>query len=327
METVRQLAEEVAGKIKGYLPDGYGDMEYEIVEMPKNNGVYWTGVRFRRAGETDSAIIYMEPYLNGYKRGMSFDKVMEDIAEKITECAEVGFMDLVLAAGKFENIKGSLELALVNTRANRKQLTDIPHFPMEDLSVACRIAVPMKEGQGSIQVTESHLKSWGIGKEQLFQQALVNMQRPGMCTLQGMDDVMLELTGELPPGNLLEAAGDAAGGAVSRPELNDGMMFVLTTKSKNYGASAMACPDVMGKVDRLFPEGFYLLPSSVHECLVIRKDGGVSVKDLEQMVFEVNRTAVEEHERLSDHVYEYDRERQSIRLASKGLEKERGMER
>ena len=102
---------------------------------------------------------------------------------------------------------------------------------------------------------------------------------------------------------------------------------MLTKKENGYGESAMACPGVMEKVDRLFPEGFYLLPSSVHECLVIRKDGGVSVKDLEQMVFEVNRTAVEEHERLSDHVYEYDRERQSIRLASKGLEKERGMER
>ena len=55
-------------------------------------------------------------------------------------------------------------------------------------------------------------------------------------------------------------------------------MFVLTKKENGYGESAMACPGVMEKVDRLFPEGFYLLPSSVHECLITRKGGGMDLK-------------------------------------------------
>ena len=45
------------------------------------------------------------------------------------------------------------------------------------------------------------------------------------------------------------------------------------------------------------------------------------------MVYEVNRTQVEPSEILSDHVYEYDRERGSIRLAARELDKETGMER
>lgn len=53
---------------------------------------------------------------------------------------------------------------------------------------------------------------------------------------------------------------------------------MLTKKENGYGESAMACPGVMEKVDRLFPEGFYLLPSSVHECLITRKGGGMDLK-------------------------------------------------
>ena len=51
---------------------------------------------------------------------------------------------------------------------------------------------------------------------------------------------------------------------------------------------------------------FYVLPSSVHETLIIPKDAGMELRDLEQMVQEVNQTQVAPQERLSDHVYEYD---------------------
>ena len=49
-----------------------------------------------------------------------------------------------------------------------------------------------------------------------------------------------------------------------------------------------------------------MLPSSIHETLIIPKDAGMEFKELEQMVQEVNQTQVAPEERLSDHVYEYD---------------------
>lgn len=84
----------------------------------------------------------------------------------------------------------------------------------------------------------------------------------------------------------------------------------------------------MEKVDRIFPEGFYILPSSIHECIIVRKGGGLEVKELEKIVRDINMTSVVKTEEiLSDHVYEYDRERGSIRLAAKERNKEREMER
>lgn len=82
-----------------------------------------------------------------------------------------------------------------------------------------------------------------------------------------------------------------------------------------------------GKVDQLFPEGFYILPSSIHETLIIPKDGAMTPKELGEMVREVNRTEVLREEVLSDRVYEYDREKGKIRQVTESLEKARVMER
>ena len=49
-----------------------------------------------------------------------------------------------------------------------------------------------------------------------------------------------------------------------------------------------------------------MLPSSIHETLIIPKDAGMEFKELEQMVQEVNQTQVAPGEHLSDHMYEYD---------------------
>ena len=105
------------------------------------------------------------------------------------------------------------------------------------------------------------------------------------------------------------------------------MMYVMSNKEKTYGAAVLSCPGVMEKVSRLFPEGFYILPSSVHEVLIVPKEQGISPKDLGQMVREVNRAEVAREEVLSDRVYEYDKEAQKIRQVPESIERARGMER
>ena len=53
---------------------------------------------------------------------------------------------------------------------------------------------------------------------------------------------------------------------------------------------------------------FYLLPSSIHEVLVLRAEQNVDESALTEMVREVNRREVAEEERLSDYAYRYDAE-------------------
>lgn len=86
---------------------------------------------------------------------------------------------------------------------------------------------------------------------------------------------------------------------------NDGSMFVLTTESGLFGASALFYPGVLDKISEMFRVGFYILPSSVHEVIILPDTGAHDAEALKQMVLEANRTVVKPNEVLSDNVWYY----------------------
>lgn len=88
------------------------------------------------------------------------------------------------------------------------------------------------------------------------------------------------------------------------PDIPD-TMFVLTNDTKVNGAAAILNDDIRQEIAEKVGD-FYMLPSLIHETLIIPKDAGMEFKELEQMVQEVNQKQVAPGERLSDHVYEYD---------------------
>ena len=58
----------------------------------------------------------------------------------------------------------------------------------------------------------------------------------------------------------------------------------------------------------------YIIPSSIHELLIYPDFGDVSPAELSGYVKEVNRTQVQPQDRLSDHIYYYDRQTDEIRI-------------
>ncbi len=51
---------------------------------------------------------------------------------------------------------------------------------------------------------------------------------------------------------------------------------------------------------------YYILPSSIHETIVVPDDGNTKRQDLEAMVKAVNQNQVAPEERLTNSVYHYD---------------------
>ena len=103
--------------------------------------------------------------------------------------------------------------------------------------------------------------------------------------------------------------------------------YVLTNMENQYGASMITQPEVLNKLNQLFPEGFYVLPSSVHEVLIVPDNGEVEPRRLGEMVREVNRAEVKREEVLSDRVYRYDKEKHQIRQEPDSIQKAKEMER
>lgn len=71
---------------------------------------------------------------------------------------------------------------------------------------------------------------------------------------------------------------------------------------------------------------FFVLPSSIHELLIVPKQEGMELSELEAMVQEVNATQVSREEKLSDHVYEYDAKEKELYRADKAEEHEQKVE-
>ena len=162
---------------------------------------------------------------------------------------------------------------------------------------------------------------WNVDAKELFQQARANTQPVNTPILQSMDEMMLSIFNEEGHStNLLDESVDF--GLRSHD-----MLYALTNMEKQYGASMITQPEVLNKLDQLFPEGFYVLPSSVHEVLIVPDNGEVEPRMLGEMVREVNRAEVEREEVLSDRVYSYDKEKHQIRQEPDSIQKAKEMER
>ena len=96
----------------------------------------------------------------------------------------------------------------------------------------------------------------------------------------------------------------------------DNMMFVLTNESKLNGAAMLLCPETMDKIAEQVGSSYYILPSSIHETLVVPFSDGMNVDDLKNMVHEVNSTQLSADEILSDSVYIYDYDKHRIVAAA-----------
>jgi hypothetical protein len=113
--------------------------------------------------------------------------------------------------------------------------------------------------------------------------------------------------------------------------VNGGSMLVASNENKMFGANILADSMMMEKISQVINDDMYIIPSSVHELLILpkenAKDFGLGPKDLEAMVRDVNATQVEPHERLSNRVYEYNRDEKEVSIAKETNEKVKAMER
>lgn len=324
MDTTKTFAYGVAETIKEYLPPEYQDYKITVEERVKNNNVVQVGIQVNAPENNVSPIIYMESFFDEIKSGEPVDQVMENIASVIRDCRGREPLPKNFAVDNYEQMKTKITPMLVNTRANRQMLMQVPHMEVEDLSIICKLDVPIaaEETTAHTKVNYNLMELWNISKDELFKQAFENVKEQDKPVLSNMFDVLdtfYEASNVVP--NMLE--GDR------HVNLLDPMnsMLVLANESRNFGAVSIVCPGVAERIGELFPQGYYVLPSSTHETLIIPKSPEMDPKHLGQMVRDVNRDVVSKEEILSDRVYEFDKEKGKIKQVPESIQKSRGVER
>lgn len=304
----KDFVEQVKEQIKDFLPEKFADAEVTVDRIVKNNDCILDGLMIRTEESNIFPTIYLNPYFEQVKDGAEFGSVLSMIAAAYEEHYVDHDID-ASAVTDYERIKDKIVCKLINGEANEHFLKDKPHTQIEDLAVVYQILMNQDEGGTAvITIPDYLLKIYGVTTEELHQQALANMEALQPFSFMSMNEIMLEVYAAglaQEQGMDMEQAKEMAAQMISdAPDIPDAM-YVLTNNTKINGASEILSDDVRQEIADKIGD-FFVLPSSIHEILIIPKNAGMDQKELEQMVQEVNRTQVLPEERLSDHVYEYD---------------------
>lgn len=310
MMNYEMFKEIVKENIKDYMSPEYRDATAEVISVNKVNGVR-DALAVRKPDEQIVPNLYLEDFYKEYQQCDNLERTLKFIAEEYGRIAD-------RSVKKFEidmsQMKDQVVMMLVNTEQNKEMLADLPHREFQDLSVIYRFVVSQDEqGIASIKVTNKILEQNGMTPEELFQYAAENTKKmfpPRICRMEevlfgmpGGDDIPDELAG------LFETDRD--------PKES---MWVISNSSGINGAVSMLYDENLNSLAERMGTDLYIMPSSVHEVLAVSVEsgfmGGGGPEELAEMVQQINMSAVELEDRLSNNVYHYDKDLRQLKLAT-----------
>ena len=205
----------------------------------------------------------------------------------------------------WEAVKGNIYTKLINAEQNKEQLGTIPNRPFLDLAVVYyAVASDLGiQGTSTILIRNEHMEMWGQDEDALYQAAMSNMRSDGGPDFKNITDVIKNI---LP---------DAAGFMEDRERCPAPGMYVLTNRRKCFGASELLDRNTLHMIADKVGDGFIVLPSSLHEVIILDPNNAAEYEELVEMVKEVNDTQVSMEERLSYHVYVYSKRAGSLKIA------------
>lgn len=285
----------VTATLEKWLP---ADIKMQTRKIVKTNDRVLTGLIISSADTDIAPTIYLDPYMDVIRNGgATYDEVIENILRLYKDNKTSSNFDTesFLDWGR---AKERITFRLINWKANDKFLKDVPHIRYLDLAVIFTYLVEIDDaGQGNIVIHDCHAKNWGVDADTLYKVAKNNA--PTILPMSCMP--MSRMLEDLLPDGAPNPGGDV-------PD-----MLVLTNTSKTYGAAAILYPGLLKSIADKAETNFWVLPSSVHEVLLLPAELDVDMRDdLTAMVKEVNATQVPEGEILSDHAYYYSRSEDAL---------------
>ena len=316
-----EFKHEVADRIKDFLPEKYADADVSIQTVVKNNDQKLDGLMVKLEDSNIAPNIYLNQFYEQHEDGRPMDDILAAIADVRTQHEMSQDFD-VSRLTDFDSVKDRITCRLINAEQNAEYLADKPHTMVDDLAVTYHIAIGKEEsGNMSAPITDRLMESYGVDVEQLHKLALDNMETLTPATFKSMTETMVDmmLPDMMRNGMTEEQARDAIAGMI--PPTQDEMMFVLSNEDKLGGAAVLLNDKVMDDITEKLGQDYFILPSSVHEVLIVPKNDQMDLKTLESMVQDVNATQVSPEERLSDHVYAYDAKEHELFRADKAEER------
>ena len=284
---------------------GYGDVDIKINNIKKVNRDY-EAMNVVPEGGVMGVSFNLEEIFTKFEQSGDYDSVLKNttsfVANGIDTAPKTDIDNLL----NYEEMKNKLSIEVISAEANKELLLNIPHDRIEDLAAVYRFVLKSEStGKASILVSNEMMQKMGITHEQLKNDALYNAPIIRPAVIKGMNEVIKELMGK--------EAYELANGTGNVEE----SVYVATVPDKDSGAGVLSYQNFMDQAAERVGGDFFILPSSIHEILIVKDDGEMKAELLRNMVQQINRTELMPEDKLSDNVYHYDSKEHIFELAEK----------
>ena len=275
------------------------DREITIKKVTKNNGRQLTSLTVTRVGQTFFPTFYLEDFYEYYRQDPKNHRILQEIRESFENAEKVSSHMDIEKMFSYEAVCDKIVFRVINYEKNKETLIDCPYVRMYDLAVTFRILCSMDDiSVSSTLITNDNLEDWGVSKEEVLLRAHWNTRRMFPVKLRSMAEALIHFEEE-------EIKADSQ-------DCFSHMMYILSNEQLMNGASVILYENLLEELSDKLKASYYLLPSSIHEMILIPDFLGLDENQLLEMVYEVNRSLIEEEDFLSDSVYYYNRERSRL---------------
>lgn len=295
----------VEGHFKEFLPERLSGCKVEIKPVYKINreedavGLAQSDMR----GMQSSPLLYISDMYERYQETGDARHTLSEAAGRIEGLWRNQYTERL----SLDEIRGRIVMELVNTEMNEGLLREAPNRPFHDLSIIYKIVSSVGTGAvWSSRVTNSLAERMGMDEPSLYEAAFKNTKRlfpPMVIPIEDMVKMLYEKTGEALPA---EFSGRTDGETV------EGLPFyVITNRNNINGAVSVLYEDILNDLAGRLGADLYILPSSINEMLALSAED-MGPRELAGIVEDINVMEVPMEERLSNQVYQYDRELRTI---------------
>ncbi len=321
--------EKVREYVEGYCMDN-GSISKEgednnnsaviINVVEKNNGVKLHGLSIKEKTQNISATVYLEEYYEEYQKNGDFEGICRDIVSKLNQnnlhrCVNVDFLK------EFEKIKNRVFPKVINYEKNKEGLLNMPYRKVHDLAVIYYVSCDNIIDGGVIVIKNDLFSRWQISEDKLYEIAINNIEllEPKMISIEkmilnielgrGIGKDWIDIRSDVDDENMEK---------IKSYFRNDtSHMFVVSNAARRFGSSLILSGKLMKFFADCLGKSFYILPSSVHELIILAVADSADcyeIMNLKEIVKSVNQTSVDEIDFLSDEVYLYNFQRDEITI-------------
>lgn len=252
----------------------------------------------------------LDEIFHAIERGRDYNEVLSGVTESLKGSLEHMPKLQVSDLTNYAEMKNKLAMEVVSAERNAKMLQNVPHEQMEDIAVVYRLVLDSsKDASSTVLVTNDLMDKFGITHEQLHDDAMKNAPLIRPAEIKGMEETLNEMQG----------------GPALEPD-PDEILFVAGVPDQSHGAAVIAYPNFFEDAAEKLGGDYFIIPSSIHEVLLVKDTGEMNSRDLAAMIKEVNATEVAPEDVLTDHAYHYDSKEHIFESADKFEERQAEME-